>query len=150
MSAQDDSQAVRQLLRIFKPLERLQGVLDRAATLEAAGPALEAKKAALEQDVGALTEKVIALRQEAEDLDRSLPDARRRRQAEQHDALRDLDRQHQEEIVAKRREHSAALTELAETRLGAERELTATLTALREARESLKALSDRITVGAGS
>ena len=36
MSAQDDSQAVRQLLRIFKPLERLQGVLERAATLEAA------------------------------------------------------------------------------------------------------------------
>ena len=150
MSAQDDSQAVRQLLRIFKPLERLQGVLERAATLEAAGPALETKKAALEQATAVLTEQVAALRRESEDLGRSLPEMRRRRQAEQQEAIRDLDRQHQEEIATKRREHSEVLTQLSDVRLGAERELAATLAALRDARESLKALSDRITVGAGS
>jgi chromosome segregation ATPase len=120
------------------------------ATLEAAGPALEAKKAALERDVGSLTELVTALRQEAEELSRALPETRRQRQAEHQAALRDLDSQHQDELAEKRRTHAATLTFLSDERRAAENELAKTRAALKEARETLTALSQRITTDADS
>lgn len=150
MSTQDDYSAVRQLLRAFKGLTQLQGVLERAATLEGTIPRLETRRTELEQAVAVFAEKVAALQKESSELEAAVISGRRRRDAELRDALRDLDRAHSEEVAEKRRLHALALTQLGEERQVADMDLRATLKKLSEARETLKTLSDRIAVGAGS
>lgn len=150
MSTQDDYSAVRQFLRAFKGLTQLQGVLERAATLEGTIPRLEARRTELEQAVAVFSEKVTALQRESGDLDAAVITGRRRRDAELREVSREIDRAHTEELAEKRRLHAISLTQIAEERQFAELELRAILKKLSEARETLQALSNRIAVGAGS